>query len=180
MGGKTRDERGMPRDHAHWEAVEEASELLVEGQFEEALRELKDILVGDPNNPYAYQLLGSTLWELRQYEPARDAYQAAILVAPDFLASRIGLSHALRKTGDLPGAEREARFALRRFPNDGEVLHALGLTQAARGDHAGARRSLEAYLTTSPELESSMEVRSVLEMLTLGEEGDPLELEDDD
>jgi Flp pilus assembly protein TadD len=179
MGGKTRDDRGTPRDHQHWEAVEEASELLVEERFEDALRELKKTIEADPNNPYAYQLLGTTLWELEQIEPARDAFKAAVLVAPEFLAARVGLSHALRKLGDLGEAEREARVALARFPGDGEALHALGMVQAARGDRRGAKQSLEAYLATKPELESTIEVRSVLEMLDLGDEGDPLELDDE-
>jgi Flp pilus assembly protein TadD len=180
MRGKIGDGPRTPRDHQHWEAVEEASELLVEQQFQEALQELKRVIEADPNNPYAYQLLGSVLWELQQLEPARDAFKAASLLAPDFLGARVGLSHALRKLGDVGGAEREARIALSRFPGDGEALHALGMAQAARGQRSGAKKSFEAYLATKPELESATEVRSVLEMLNLGEEGEPFELDEED
>ncbi len=179
MRGNIGDGPRAPRDHQHWEAVEEASELLVEQQFQAALEELKRVLQADPNNAYAYQLLGTALWELEQLEPARDAFKAAALLAPEFLGARVGLSHALRKLGDAAGAEREAKIALARFPGDGEALHALGMAQAARGLRSVAKKNLEAYLQTKPELESATDVRSVLEMLGAGDEGEPFELDDE-
>ncbi|MFO0553323.1 MAG: tetratricopeptide repeat protein [Polyangiaceae bacterium] len=166
------------RDHRHWSAVEEASELLVERRFEDALKELKQVIERDPNNPYAYHLLGTALWELAQLEPARDAFRAATLVSPTFLGARVGLAHALRKLGDLGGAEREAAEALRRFPDDGEAAHAMGLVLAARGKRREARYYLERFLASKPEVEASMEARGVLEMLTTGEEDDPLDVDD--
>ena len=39
-------------------AVEEATELLHEERFREALLELRRVLQGDPKNPYAYYFLG--------------------------------------------------------------------------------------------------------------------------
>src|SRR5262245_36480986 len=122
------------RDAKHWEAIENTAELASEGSFAEALTELREILRADANNPYAYNLLGTVLWELKQLEPSRDAFRAAVLLSPDFLGARLGLSHALRKLDDLPGAEQQARVALMRFPDDGEAHHALGLALAAQGE----------------------------------------------
>jgi Flp pilus assembly protein TadD len=169
----TRDER----DSRHWEAIEEAAEMLQEGNFEGALLELKRVLFADPQNPYAFNLLGTALWELDRLEPARDAFKAATLVSPTFLGARVSLSHVHRRLKELEEAEQEARTALTYFPRDGEAMHALGLALAARGKRGEARKSLEGYLATNPEFEAATEVRGVLEMLGLGDDEDPLEIE---
>ncbi len=190
-------ERPMPRtppkndrDVAHWEAVEEAAELLSELDFEGALKTLKEIIQRDPNNPYAYNLLGTTLWELQQLEPARDAFRAAVLVSPDYLGARLGLSHALRKLGDLRGAVQQARAAIARFPDDGEAHHALGLaltqhvlaesdldsTDQARKQ---AITSLEYFIESKPEIEAAQEARGLIAALKK-RGGDDDEDEDDD
>jgi len=165
------------RDEQHWEAVEEASELLTERRFEEALTELKRILDADHQNPYAFNLLGNALYELNRLEPARDAYKAATIVSPSFLGARVSLSQVLRRLGDPDSAEREAREALKLFPRDGEAMHALGLALAAKGKRGEARRSLEGFLSTNPEFEAATEVRGILEMLGLGEEDEPLDVD---
>ncbi len=167
------------RDAKHWDAIEEGAALLEERRFEEGLLELKRVLAADPNNPYAFNLVGQALWELKQMEPARDAFRAAVLLSPDFLGARVGLSHALRKVGDLRDAERQARVALTRFPDDGEAYHALGLALAARGEREEARTCLERFLATKPEFEAATEARGVLAMLAEGDEDDPLDVDDE-
>lgn len=166
-----------PRDVAFWEAVEEPTELLQEGRYQEALLALRDLIKAQPNNPYAYHYLGTAFFELDQREAARDAYRAAVRLAPDYLGSRVGLSHVLRLLGDGRGALAQAQEALRRFPKDGEAMHAAGMAQASLGKRKDAKRNLEGYLANNPELEPANEVRQILEMLGLGEEGDPLEIE---
>ena len=166
------------RDAKHWDAIEEASELLEERRFEDALRALKAVVERDPNNPYAYNLIGTTCWELGKVEAAHDAFKAAVLLSPDFLGARIALSHALRKLGNAREAEREARVALSKR-DDGEAHHALGLALAAQGRRAEARQSLELFLLSKPEFEASTETRGVLEMLAQGDEDEPLDVDDD-
>ncbi|NUQ77025.1 MAG: tetratricopeptide repeat protein, partial [Polyangiaceae bacterium] len=83
----------------HWDAVEEATELLIEERYVEALIELRRVIKNDPKNPYAFNYLGVALFETGELEAARDAYRAAIRLAPDYLAARVGLSHALRTLG---------------------------------------------------------------------------------
>jgi tetratricopeptide (TPR) repeat protein len=165
------------RDHGHWESVEEAAGLLEEGRWEDALQELKRVLQKDANNPYAYFLLGGAFHELKQTAASRDAYQAAVRVSPDHLGARVALAHVLRELGDHAGAEREAKEALRRFPRDGDAMHALGLAQAARGNRKEARKNLQGFLDAGPELEAATEVRGILEMLGLGDDDDPQEFE---
>jgi len=152
-------------DATHWAEVEEATELLHDERFQDALYALRDAIKKNPRNPYAYHYLGVALFETAQPEPARDAYRAAVRLAPDFLGARVALSHVLRMLGDLRGAIAEAEEALRRKPADGDALHAAGLAHAARGDNQAARRYLEAYLGSNPEFESATEVRAILQTL---------------
>lgn len=163
-------------DAAHWEAVEEPCEVLLEGRFEEGLRMLRDVIKADPANPYAYHYVGVALYELRQIEPARDAYRAAVRYAPSYLAARVGLSHVLRELGDARGALNEAQEALSRFPRDGDAMRAAGLAHAALGQRKAARRQLQGYLSSSADVEDRMEVQQILEMLGIGEDDEPLEI----
>jgi Flp pilus assembly protein TadD len=165
------------KDRTNWEQVEEATELLQELRYHDALLALRDVLRGNPENPYAYHWLGTAFFELGRREEARDAYRAAVRLAPDYLGARVSLSHVLRLLGDAKGALAAANEALRRFPKDGEAQHAAGLAHAARGSRAEARKHLHGFLETSPELEAANEVRQILEMLGLGEEGDPVDFE---
>ena len=177
MASKRTEGTREARDAAYWDAIDEASELLQEGNHEEGLVELKRVLGESPNNHYAYHLLGQALWELGKLEPARDAFRAAVLLAPDFLGARVALVHALRRTRDLEEAERQAQIALDRFPGDGEAMHAHALVLAARGKRRDARRKLEGYLGTKPEFEAATEARGVLEMLALGDDDEPLDVD---
>ena len=136
--------------------------MLHEGSFREALVRLKDVIAADPKNPYAFHLLGIALYEVGQLQGARDAYQATLRLAPDHLGARVHLSHVLREMGDSKAALREGMEALRRFPSDGDALHAIGLAYLARDDKTAARKYLEAFLETGPELEVATEVRSLL------------------
>ena len=166
-------------DAVYWDAVEEATELLQEGNYPGAMVALRDVIKATPNNPYAYNYLGVAFFEIKNLEAARDAYRAAVRLAPAYLGARVALSNVLRGLGDADGALREAKEALRRYPKDPDALHAAGLANAVKGNRGEARRQLEGYLGQNPEFEAQTEVRQILEMLGLGEEGEPLELEQD-
>ena len=51
----------MDRDAAHWEAVDEAAELMHEERFHEALRVLHTVVKADPTNPYAFFFMGQAI-----------------------------------------------------------------------------------------------------------------------
>jgi tetratricopeptide (TPR) repeat protein len=154
-----------PRDGERWDAVEEVSELLREQRFEEAMVLLKGVLSADGQNAYAFYFLGIALYEAGQLPAARDAYRAAVRVAPRHLGARVALSHVLRATGDLRGAIAEGGVALEQSPTDADALYAVGIAHLARGDDAAARRYLEAFLDAGPEAELAEEVRAALERL---------------
>ncbi|HWL86419.1 MAG TPA: tetratricopeptide repeat protein [Polyangiaceae bacterium] len=150
------------QDAAHWNAVEEAAELLHEERFREALTMLRDVLKRDPTNAYAFFLAGVALFESGELEPARDAYRACLRVSPKYLGARVALSHVLRQLGDTRDAVREGMEALSQSPEDGDALHAVGLAYLARGETVAAKKYLTAFLETNPEFEVTTEVRALL------------------
>jgi cytochrome c-type biogenesis protein CcmH/NrfG len=153
-------------DAAHWSAVEEATELLHEERFHEALTLLRDVIKADPTNPYAFFFLGQGLYEVGETQAARDAYRACLKLAPKHLGARIALTHVLRKLGETRDAVKEGLIALEQAPSDGDVLYAIGLAYVSRGESRAARRYLEAFLRAKPEFEARLEVEGILAGLT--------------
>jgi tetratricopeptide (TPR) repeat protein len=149
-------------DRAHWGAIEEATELLHEERFHEALVFLRDAIKADPKNPYAFFFLGVALFETGELEPARDAYRACLRLAPQHLGARVSLSHVLRQLGDLREAIKEAVAALAQAPGDADALYAAGIAYLSRGDQAAAKKYLTAFLDANPEFEIATEVRAIL------------------
>jgi tetratricopeptide (TPR) repeat protein len=163
-----------------WSAVEEATELLHEERFREALAELRGVLEEDPKNPYGYYFLGIAFFEIGEIEPARDAYAACLRLSPGHLGARVALCHVLRMLGDTRGALREGMTALSQSPGDADALYAVGLAYHARGEEASARKYLEAYLATGPEFEVAVEARAILAGMSPEDRGEAPSDEDDD
>lgn len=149
-------------DAAHWDAVEEVTELLHEERFHEALTTIREILTRDASNPYAFYFMGIALFEVGEIAPARDAYRACLRLAPTHLGARVALSHVLRMLGELKEAVQEAQNALDQAPGDGDALYAGGLAFYARGENVAAKRYLEAFLEQGPEFEVASEVKAML------------------
>jgi tetratricopeptide (TPR) repeat protein len=152
----------MDRDAAQWDAVDEAAELMHEERFHEALRVLKEIVLADPTNAYAFFFTGQAFYEVGEIEAARDAYRACLTLAPKHLGARIAITHVERKLGRHREAIKEGMIAVEQAPTDADALYAVGLAYAARGDNPAARRYLEAFLKAKPELETALEVEALL------------------
>ncbi|HQY62125.1 MAG: tetratricopeptide repeat protein [Myxococcales bacterium] len=161
-------ERPAPVDHARWEAVDEAVELLHEERFREALGLLRDVVKADAKNAYAYFFMGQALYECGEVAASRDAYRACVLVAPEHLGAHVALCHVLRQLGEVKEAIAEGNRALDQAPGDADALYALGMAHLARGDDAAARRHLEAFLEAGAEFEVATEVRAVLADMATG------------
>jgi tetratricopeptide (TPR) repeat protein len=157
-----------PKHDARWDAVEEAAELLREGDREAAMRELRAVLDRDPENPYAHYFLAAAHFEAGDFEAARQAYEAALAHAPAYLGAVVGLGHALRMLGRHAEAIRagERALAMSHEPQgDPDAHFLLGLTYAARGDKAKALRHVEAFLASNPEVEARYEAEALRQTL---------------
>jgi tetratricopeptide (TPR) repeat protein len=90
--------------------------LALRGRPEAARREWRDVLrVAQPDDPVAYLahvFLGTQAWQVGEWTEAVAQFRGAIGAFPRAQSARLGLSFALRRSGDRPGAAREARAAL--------------------------------------------------------------------
>ena len=149
-------------DAQHWDAVDEASELIQESKYQDALYLLRDVVQADPKNPYGYFFMGVAMFEVGQLAAARDAYRAALLLSPNYVGARGSLAQVLRLLGDLRGALTEGLATLRLKQDDPDALHAVGLAYAQLDQKTPALRYLRAFLETKPEIEIAQEVRHVM------------------
>jgi tetratricopeptide (TPR) repeat protein len=160
---------------AHWDAVDEAVELLREHDHEGALRELGAALDKDPSNPYAHYFVGAVHYEREEWEAARKAYEEAMKHAPDYLGAIVGRGHALRQLGRFDEAIRmgERALELSDEKHDPDAHFLLALTYAAKGEKRRAIVHVEEFLRTNPEVEARYEAEALLQ--TLQGKAKPLE-----
>jgi tetratricopeptide (TPR) repeat protein len=166
----------MGREAERWDAVEEAAELLLEGEPQRALGQLRDVLRDDPENAYGFFYLATALYEIERYDAARDAFRAAVTLSPEYMGARVGLSHTLLRLGDAREALTVAEETLARVADDGDSFYAAGCAAAALGERASARKWFTKFLKSKPELETQLEVQGFIDLLAQGNEGDPLRL----
>ena len=97
-----------PDNQFAWQNVAELHRK--QGRFEEAVEWFGKVLAKDGSNALALAGLGVSLYELKRYEPAVDAMDRAIELAPDLpqvLALHVLAGRALRELGRLDAAARQ-------------------------------------------------------------------------
>ncbi|MBC7173947.1 MAG: tetratricopeptide repeat protein, partial [Polyangiaceae bacterium] len=110
-----------PRD-AHWEAVEEAVELLGTDELDAAIVELNRIAAGNPENEYAFYFLGNAYFEQKDYPKALAAYVRALEIVPRYAGAMIGAGQTLRMMGQFERAMRMGQEVLRFRKDDADAL----------------------------------------------------------
>jgi len=149
----------------NYSACEEAIELLVLGEAEEAIEELSNVIARDPSNEHAYFFMGQALYETKEYERSLAAYVKALELAPHYLGAMIGAGQCLRLLGEHDKALRMGRQILAIRKDDPDALYLLGLVHYQRGENAASQKYLEAFLKTNPEIEIALEVEGILQVL---------------
>lgn len=160
-------------DASRWDAVEEAVELLREGELESAQQALDGVLKEDPQNQYAWYYTGTVQFERGQFIDASVSYREALRFAPKYLAAAVGLGHALRLAGRAEEAVTAGMIALdiartrevdaTTTDSDAHWLLALAYAQLNKPDLA--IRHAEAFLLGNPELEAQAEAKALLDSL---------------
>lgn len=156
---------GSTRDGEKWDAAQEGAELIAEGEVDEAIAQLEEVIGRDPENEYAYYFLGAAHFEKGAFDKAMKASVKALEIAPGYLGAMVQLGHSLRMMGRYQEAIRVARQLLAKNKDDGDALYLLGLAHYARGERAAAAEYLNRFLATKPELEVANEVHGLLQVL---------------
>jgi len=168
----------MVESEAHWDAAQDGAELLREGEHEQAVSVLSELIQREPENEYGYFFLGSAYYELEQYDRALKCYVKALELTPTYVGAMVHAAHSLRMMGRYPEAIRMANQVLVRAPHDSDALFVVGACSFARGDDAKARDFLERFLQTNPELEVATEVEGMLQVIRARDPRQGLEEDD--
>jgi tetratricopeptide (TPR) repeat protein len=133
-----------------------ARALVIEDRNQEAEQVLREMLVADPRNAMAYDLLGSVLSELGRFEEARACFERTIAIAPllagsyydlvrcrPVMSADDGLLQAMQAALATPGLELGQRLrlhlAIGKAAEDlGEYALAMQHLDAADGVRRGA------------------------------------------
>lgn len=168
----------MAVSEAHWDSAQEGAELLREGEHEQALAWLTELIAREPDNEYAHFFLGSAYYEQEQYDRALKCYVRALELVPTYVGAMVHAGHSLRMLGRYNEAIRMANQVLLRAPDDSDALFLIGACSFARGEDAKAREFLERFLQTNPELEVATEVEGMLQVIRARDPRQALEEDD--
>ena len=147
------------------EAAEEGMELLHSGEIDQAIDELLRVAREDPRNEYAFHFLGHAYFEKKAFQEALKSYVEALSIAPDYVGAMLGAGQALRMLGEYDRAIRMGQRALQVQKDDGDALFLVGAAHFQKGENQPAKRYLERFLETSPELEIALEVEGMLQVI---------------
>lgn len=148
-----------------WEAAEEGMELLHVGENDRAVDELLRVTREDTENEYAFHFLGHAYFEKEAYPEALKSYIEALRLAPEYVGAMIGAGQALRMMGEYDRALRMGQRVLHKDEDDGDALFLVGAVHFQKGENQAAKRYLERYLETGPELEIALEVEGMLQVI---------------
>ncbi|MGB8329722.1 MAG: tetratricopeptide repeat protein [Polyangiales bacterium] len=148
-----------------WEAAEEGMELLHAGELDQAIDELVRVVHEHPDNEYAYQFLGHAYFQKEAYAEALKSYVEALQLVPDYLGAMVGAGQALRMMGEYDRAIRMGQSILRKRADDADGLFLVGAALFQKGENQTAKRYLERFLETDPELEVALEVEGMLQVI---------------
>ncbi|MEM7433919.1 MAG: tetratricopeptide repeat protein [Myxococcota bacterium] len=154
-----------PIQGERWSAAEEGIELLHDGEVDLAVTELLRVAREDPSNEIAFHFLGHAYFEKEAYPEALKSYVEALRLAPEYLGAMIGAGQTLRMMGEYDRAIRMGQRVLAREAEDGDALFLVGAAHFQKGENQAAKRYLERYLETGPELEIALEVEGMLQVV---------------
>lgn len=148
-----------------WEAAEEGMELLHAGEVDQAIDELLRVVREDPANEYAFHFLGHAYFEKQAYREALKSYVEALKLAPDYVGAMVGAGQTLRMMGEYDRALRMGQRVLQKREDDSDGLFLVGAVHFQKGENQAAKRYLERFLATNPELEVALEVEGMLQVI---------------
>lgn len=152
-------------DGARWDAVVEATELLRDGEWADAERELHAVLDRDPANAYAKHYLGQAREMAGDTDGAHKAFVEAERLSPTYLGAVLGVGRTLRALGRLDESARTLERALALRAEDPDALYLLGLVHSERGDRKRAIECLERFIATRPEVEAKFDAEALVTAL---------------
>jgi len=117
-----------------------ATFMLDKGDINTAMGELQSVVTAKPNNFVARFNLGRAHFARNEYEQARQEFDAAIQLRPDYIPARLAQIQVSLLKGDTDAALHQADETIRIAPNNiqAKVMKAAALQRLQRYDEARA------------------------------------------
>jgi tetratricopeptide (TPR) repeat protein len=133
-------------------AMRQAEAAVLAGSYEQAERELRSVLTGQPGDPYVRFLLGISIHEQKLYSAAREHFEDLLREGARFPRD-FNLYYyygwCLLKLGELAGARRAFEAHLEFSPETGDSHLALGRIALDEGQLDEAQEHLQRALALS-------------------------------
>ena len=144
-----------------------------DGQTDRALTAVDELIAGDPENPYYWELRGQILFEEGRPAEAIGAHEKSVQIKPDAPLLRINLAHALIETSDATQLDRaidELKRATAMENDNTMAWRLLGQAYSSQGKEGEARlASAEYYFAmgrTEQATQMALRARDMLEPAT--------------
>ena len=96
----------MPKDPPS-DQLQPIINLYNQGQLQQALSEVSEMLERFPNSAVLYNIAGSSNAGLMQLDAAIDSYKQALKIKPDYAEAYNNMGNALKDKGDPRGCYRQ-------------------------------------------------------------------------
>ena len=156
-GGNVSQESGAahavdPKDKIEIADLIHRAFLLIDGnRDQEAVPLLQQLIVKDPDAPFAYALLGQCFVSLKQYSQAVPLLRKAVQMRPDMTIAHFHLAGAFVETKDFDGAADELEIVVARMPDFEEAHQMLETAYALAGRIPEAIEECEKVLESDPD-----------------------------
>lgn len=120
-------------------------------RFYDAAVVLLQAVAVDPNNARAWCALGVSRRQLSEMSAARDAYEHALEIAPDYPDARVNLGEWHLVSGDVPAALASLEIVLAKNPRHYEALTNKTAALIEAGRHAEAEEAAQEALRLYPQ-----------------------------
>ncbi len=127
-----------------------ATFMLDKGDVSSALSELQSVVTQSPNNPVAHFNLGRAHAARREWEQARQHFQKAIDLRPDYMQPRLALAQLQVTLGDYDAALKSAQEVLAIDRNSTNARLIASAALMGQKKFADSRQLLDSMLKVNP------------------------------
>jgi Flp pilus assembly protein TadD len=138
------------RNGPAWQHIQAGYELARRGDPIRAVQEWHTATQLDPNNAYAWQLIGQSYFSVQKWEPAREAFLQLLRIDPNRPHIHSLLAQCAQHLGDSDAAFKLAQEELKQNPNDASSLDICTAAAAARGEPREQNRLLRRLAQLQP------------------------------
>jgi tetratricopeptide (TPR) repeat protein len=145
-GGATVEPQDPPS-----EQLQSIINLYTQGQLQQALSHITEMLERFPNSVVLYNIAGASNAGLMQFDAAIDSYKQALKIKPDYADAYNNMGIALNNKGDLEAAINSYKQALKINPDYALAYNNMGIALYDKRNSEAAINSYKQALKIKPD-----------------------------